>query len=245
MTEKSKKEDSFSLPTSGYDTLTKILHAYALVGNEEATLDTVAQKSGVGRTAVSPNHPFLTALGILQGGKRKRVSEDGKALVVAISNELDSDIKANWRRALENNPQTKSVLDMIRVQKKAIPIEELRRRIASTLRLAQSKQTNTGANCLIEIFQHSGLLIESSGTYVFNEGTQEDASRGDDSEDLSRRNEDHDRKKDQKQNDTSSDKVKDYPSVHIDIQIHIAADAKPAQIDQIFASMAKHLYGKE
>lgn len=32
------------------------------------------------------------------------------------------------------------------------------------------------------------------------------------------------------------------PSLHIDIQIHIAADASGDQIDQIFASMAKHLY---
>lgn len=31
------------------------------------------------------------------------------------------------------------------------------------------------------------------------------------------------------------------PSIHIDIQIHITPDAKPDQIDQIFASMAKHL----
>ncbi len=34
------------------------------------------------------------------------------------------------------------------------------------------------------------------------------------------------------------------PSLHIDIQIHIAADAKAEQIDQVFASMAKHLYGR-
>ncbi len=31
------------------------------------------------------------------------------------------------------------------------------------------------------------------------------------------------------------------PSIHIDIQIHISPDAKPDQIDQIFASIAKHL----
>jgi len=31
------------------------------------------------------------------------------------------------------------------------------------------------------------------------------------------------------------------PSIHIDIQIHISPDAKLDQIDQIFASMAKHL----
>jgi hypothetical protein len=32
------------------------------------------------------------------------------------------------------------------------------------------------------------------------------------------------------------------PSLHIDIQIHISSDASASQIDQIFASMAKHLY---
>ena len=33
------------------------------------------------------------------------------------------------------------------------------------------------------------------------------------------------------------------PSVHIDIQIHISPEASMDQIDQIFKSMAKHLYG--
>jgi hypothetical protein len=35
------------------------------------------------------------------------------------------------------------------------------------------------------------------------------------------------------------------PALHIDVQIHIAADATPQQIDAIFASMAKHLYGRD
>lgn len=34
------------------------------------------------------------------------------------------------------------------------------------------------------------------------------------------------------------------PTLHIDIQIHIPADATVDQIDQIFSSMAKHLYAK-
>jgi hypothetical protein len=33
------------------------------------------------------------------------------------------------------------------------------------------------------------------------------------------------------------------PSVHIDFQIHISPEASPDQIDQIFASMKRHLYG--
>jgi hypothetical protein len=34
------------------------------------------------------------------------------------------------------------------------------------------------------------------------------------------------------------------PTVHIDLQIHISPEASPEQIDIIFASMAKHLYGR-
>ena len=33
------------------------------------------------------------------------------------------------------------------------------------------------------------------------------------------------------------------PDLHIDLQIHISPDSTPEQIDTIFASMAKHLYG--
>ena len=33
------------------------------------------------------------------------------------------------------------------------------------------------------------------------------------------------------------------PNLHIDLQIHISPDSSPEQIETIFASMAKHLYG--
>ena len=35
------------------------------------------------------------------------------------------------------------------------------------------------------------------------------------------------------------------PSLHIDIQVHISSDADAAQIDQIFKSMATHIYQKD
>lgn len=34
------------------------------------------------------------------------------------------------------------------------------------------------------------------------------------------------------------------PALHIDVQVHISAEASESQIDKIFESMAKHLYGK-
>ena len=35
------------------------------------------------------------------------------------------------------------------------------------------------------------------------------------------------------------------PALHIDIQIHISPESTTQQIDQIFESMAKHLYGRK
>ena len=35
------------------------------------------------------------------------------------------------------------------------------------------------------------------------------------------------------------------PALHIDVQIHISPEASANQIDQIFASMSKHLYGSK
>jgi hypothetical protein len=35
------------------------------------------------------------------------------------------------------------------------------------------------------------------------------------------------------------------PAVHFDIQVHISSDASPDQIDKIFESMAKHIYGRD
>jgi hypothetical protein len=37
---------------------------------------------------------------------------------------------------------------------------------------------------------------------------------------------------------------RELPTVHIDLQVHISPDSSPEQIDAIFASMAKHLYGR-
>ncbi|APW59618.1 DUF5343 domain-containing protein [Paludisphaera borealis] len=34
------------------------------------------------------------------------------------------------------------------------------------------------------------------------------------------------------------------PDIHLNIQVHISSDATPDQIDQIFSSMAKHLYNR-
>lgn len=41
-----------------------------------------------------------------------------------------------------------------------------------------------------------------------------------------------------------SDGERKLPSVHVDLQVHISPESTPDQINAIFASMAKHLYGR-
>lgn len=44
---------------------------------------------------------------------------------------------------------------------------------------------------------------------------------------------------------SSSNTICNRPNLHIDLQIHISPDSTPEQIECIFASMAKHLYGRD
>jgi hypothetical protein len=47
----------------------------------------------------------------------------------------------------------------------------------------------------------------------------------------------------ERENDSSSQGQRQQPpGININLQVHISADATPDQIDQIFASMAKHIY---
>jgi hypothetical protein len=50
-------------------------------------------------------------------------------------------------------------------------------------------------------------------------------------------------KRDEKPNQSGG--TSDGPGVYINLQVHVSSDATPDQIDQIFASMAKHIYRKE
>jgi len=133
---------------------------------------------------------------------------------------------------------------MVRVQNRPFTDEELRKRIASTLNLSSSKTVTTGANCLIEILQRAGLLkrADQGLTTANDDKTPPRAKRHVTAPPNEEPEEDVTPPRTDKNGPGKS--TPPLPTMHIDVQIHIAADAKPDQIDQIFASMAKHLYGK-
>ncbi|QOJ03662.1 MAG: hypothetical protein HRU71_09255 [Planctomycetia bacterium] len=155
----------FALPTSGSEVVSKILHAYALCGDKPASLDDVAAKAGMNKTLLSANHGFLVGLGLVSGGRSKSLTDEGRALAIAIGHGLDQDEAAAWRKVLRTAPATRSVLEMIRVQK-SVPSDALGGKIAQSLGEPNSSATKTGTKCLIEILTRSGMLRETAGCSV-------------------------------------------------------------------------------
>lgn len=51
------------------------------------------------------------------------------------------------------------------------------------------------------------------------------------------------KKSEKREQETNVDSPREVPSLNINVQIHISSDATSGQIDQIFKSMAEHLYG--
>lgn len=242
-----KKATKLELPKSGYDVIQKILHAYALCGDEFVSLDSVSLKAGMHKTLVSKNSGFLASIGVLEGTRNKKLTPPGKTLALAIGNKLEDEIVRAWENILRSSISASQIIDMIRVQGN-LPKANFLARTASMLGLVENKETKTGLNCLLEIFLKSGVLREQddklflSETYAKLETQEEKAipSKEIKPSGLAKAPEE----------ETPGSQIplgtRNYlsPSIHIDIQIHIDANASADQIDQIFLSMSKHLYGK-
>lgn len=225
---------TFQLPGSGYEAITKILHAYILCGEGKATLSDVSKKSGINPTNVSRNNAFLVGVGILENGRDKALTSDGRNLAIAISNNVVPDIRSFWNKILINTPEVKSVLDMIKVQK-SISKDELPGKVASTLEVVLTKN-KTGINTLIELFEKAELIELREGSYYFQTNQEEPISIIEDPKEITTH---PTRSEPEEEHKINNQKSK--TSIHIDLNIHISPESSSEQIDQIMKSIAKHL----
>ncbi|MCB2227169.1 MAG: hypothetical protein KQH53_10880 [Desulfarculaceae bacterium] len=233
-----------TIPVVSYKTLTQILRGYQLLGPRGGSLEDIVKKTDISRNILSKSHGFLANLGLISGGRVKCITELGSSLSSAIVNNLDEDVAEGWRTALLESEDAQAVLDMIRVRGE-ISEDELKRRIFSILEKSSNPERNTGVICLIEILKMSGLLAQVGDQLVWNENNtrvreQEESVTGNQSQEEKQ-------KSDPGGGEQSLGGVigrsnGGMPHIHIDIQIHISPETTSEQINQIFASMAKHLY---
>ena len=251
------EEKKLALPGNGYDVIAKILQAYVLSGGGEKalSLDAVASRGGIHPTQVSRNTGFLVSIGLLTGGKSKALTPEGARLAIALRNRVEEDVSAEWKRVCLNTPSLRSILDMISIREE-VDKDALPGRIASTLGIASSDNARAGINALIEIFKKAEVLEETDGNYRLtptaladvDAGTAPNAgARGVASGSIAgiatagRPS----------NTGGSGSGAAHAPGVNassqpnLSIHVHISVDSSPEQIDAVFSSIAKHLYGKE
>lgn len=236
--------DKLDLPYNGYDVISKILHAYALCGSKPVSLDEVASKAGMDRTVVSRNNGFLSSLGLISGGKSKILTEQGRAIAIALGHDLDEDIVQAWRKIILASPAMQAVLDMIQVQK-TVAVDVLPAKIAATLGAPDSTMTRTGTNTLVEILKKSGLLVESEEKYslvteALAPGSKIDTENISGSTLPGTSGAPMDAKT-QPLQETYISKVSGHFPIHVNIELHLPASSEQSVYDAIFKSIRENL----
>lgn len=229
---------TFKVPSSSLLEIEKIIDGYFVLG-QNVSLDDISGLTGISKTTLSPNHPFLREVGIIQGGVKKSATPLGSELGNAIHHKLPEEVQKYWKQIVKDNDFLSKVSSTVRIKKGMTP-QELASHILYVAKVADNKSNRTGANAILDILIKSGILKELDGKLEYidslpilpikNEVAKLDANIVDESS--------TDKSKQQKSSDTDGSF---FPNLHIDIQIHIDSSCSLEQIDQIFISMSTHL----
>lgn len=157
-------DETMKLPGSGYEFITRVIQAYAAVGGA-AALEKVAGVLSVDPSQVSRNTGFLVSVGVLDGGKYKKITAAGSQLALAMNHDNQEEVSRLWREVLEPNAFIQRVLASVRIRG-GMDVSTLTSQIAYMAGAAKSKNTTTGSGAVLEMLVRSGLVRERDGKYV-------------------------------------------------------------------------------
>jgi hypothetical protein len=157
-------EESFRLPQSSYGELVKIIKGYG-AHPTEAVPDDISKVTGLHPTVVSRNNAFLVGLSIVQGGKKKSVTERGLSLARALEHEMPEEIVKHWREIATASDFLGKVLAAVRIRK-GMDAGTLQSHIAYSAGQPKSPGVMTGAAAVIDILRAANLLKEEDGKLI-------------------------------------------------------------------------------
>lgn len=157
-------EEKFRLPQSSYEELVKIIKAYGHINTPTAPAE-VGRLAGMHETIVSANNAFLLAAGILEGGKKKVMTQRGKALATALEHELGDEIARNWREIVMGSEFLQRLVPAVKIRK-GMERSTLQSHIAYSAGRPRSSRTMAGASAIVEMLGAAGLLQEEDGKLV-------------------------------------------------------------------------------
>lgn len=151
-------DKKFKLPRSSYAELCRVITAYGL-STEPASLDHIAQVSGVGRTGISANNSFLMSVNIIDGTVKKMITEQGRGLARALEHDIEAEIQKEWREIIRANDFLNKMVLAVKIRK-GMDIPSFETHIAYSAGEAKKKDVMTGARAVIDILKKSGLVQE-------------------------------------------------------------------------------------
>ena len=153
--------ETVKLPRSSYEELRKIIIGYGKLPVPSG-LDEVAQRTGINRTGISDNNAFLTATGIIEGGKKKSATSRGGTLARALEHEIPGEVETQWALIVQDNDFLKKMVQAVTIRK-GMQRSQLEAHIAYSAGEPRTDAVMTGARAVVDILKASGLVIEEDG----------------------------------------------------------------------------------
>ena len=154
-------EETFRLPKSSYEELVKVIRAYG-VSDAEVSLAELKQASGMHESIISSNNPFLSSMGIIEGGKLKKTTAKGRGLAMALQHNIADQIGANWRDIVLSSEFLRKMVTAVSIRG-GMEYSALQSHIAYSLEEPKKSNVMAGAGAVIEILKIAGLLADDDG----------------------------------------------------------------------------------
>ena len=154
-------EEGFRLPGSGYGELVNIIVAYG-------TRDGASNPGDVGkldpahRASTTRNNAFLTAIGVLRGGDKKLVTDEGRALARSLWRGTPEEARRRCREIVSKDEFLQNIVSAVKLRN-GMTRPALLAYVANAARVPRNKPTMSGAAAVVEILKSSGLLREDEG----------------------------------------------------------------------------------
>jgi hypothetical protein len=157
-------DEGFSLPSSSYKELIKIIQGYGRFATD-ASLGDVARLTAMNETIVSANNKFLVATGVVKGKQKKTITPLGAELAIALQHELPDEISAKWRAIVEANDFLQKMIASVRIRK-GMDETSLESHVAYSAGQPKTPAVATGARTIVDILKVAGLLKDEGGNLV-------------------------------------------------------------------------------
>ena len=236
-------KEKHNLPSSSLQELEKIIKGYCHAA-KDASLDDLANLVGMHKTAVSKNNPFLAELGVVQGGRKKAITDTGSKFGRAIEHEHTQDIQKYLSELVGSSEFFAGLITTVRI-KGGMSEEDLIKHILYVSGQKTTKENKTGANTIIDLFQKGGLLIEKDGKLIVSTSSASPSSEDTEDQSTASPPPTTDASGVQAQitpGVTTTTVTKNLtPSININIQLEIPESDNPEVYENLFKALRKHI----